>query len=178
MRFAHLITAGLLALCTTVLAQNVTFDYDRQTDFSKFRTYSWVKGHEIPDQLNHRRIVNAVEAQLAVKGLLKTETLTAADVAVAYHASFERDLQITGFSSGWGGYYFGGSRSGSARTEEILTGTLIVDVVNTQTRQIVWRAIASKEIDVDAKPETRERNINRAVEKLFRNYPGPKPAGR
>jgi hypothetical protein len=84
------------------------------------------------------------------------------------------DLQITGFSSGWGGYRFAGSRSGMVRAEEILIGTLVVDVVNAKTKTIVWRGTATKEVDVNASPEKRDRNINRAAEKLFKNYPPAK----
>jgi hypothetical protein len=58
-----------------------------------------------------------------------------------------------------------------ARTEEILTGTLAVDLVDSRTNTIVWRGIASKEIDVKAEPGKRERNINRAAERLFKHYP-------
>jgi hypothetical protein len=96
------------------------------------------------------------------------------DVLVAYHASFDRDLQINGFSSGWGGYRFGGTRTGSARAEEILVGTLAVDIVNAATKTIVWRGMATKEVDVKANPDKREKNINKAAEKLFKNYPAAK----
>ena len=179
MRFMQLmIAAGVLTAGTIGTAQQVSYDVDRQQDFSKFRTYTWVRGTEIADPLNHRRIVAAIDAQLAAKGLVPGATPGQADVVVAYHASFDRDLQISGFSSGWGGYRFGGSRSGVARAEEIVTGTLIVDVIAARTREIVWRATATREIDADATPEARERNINRAVAKLFKTYPAPKPAGR
>jgi hypothetical protein len=50
------------------------------------------------------------------------------DLFVAYHATFDRDLQISGFSSGWGPYRFALNRTGVARAEEILTGTLAVDM--------------------------------------------------
>lgn len=171
------IALALTLLGTITLAQSVTYDFDKATDFSKFKTYTWVRGTNLSDQLNHQRIVNAVDTQLAAKGLAKADTTPNADLLVAYHASFDRDLQINGFSSGWGGYRFGGSRSGTARAEEILVGTLVVDVVNAQTKTIVWRGTASKEVDVNAKPETRDKNINKAADKLFKNYP-PKPASR
>jgi hypothetical protein len=121
--------------------------------------------------LNDKRVVSAIDAQLALKGLVKVDSPADADVAVAYHATFDRDLQINGFSSGFGGYRFGGNRSGTARAEEILTGTLAVDVVNARTKTIVWRGIANKDIDVNANPEKREKNINKTAQKLFKNYP-------
>lgn len=171
MRIGTLVAVASLALGTIAFAQSVTYDFDKATDFSRVKTYAWVRGTELSDPLNHKRIVSAVDAQLASRGMARVEASGNPDVLVAYHASFDRDLQINGFSSGWGGYRFGGSRSGSARVEEILIGTLVVDMVDAKTRTIVWRGTASREVDVKASPEKRERNINKAAEKLFRNYP-------
>lgn len=171
-----MMAVALLAASVTS-AQNVTYDVDRSADFASFRTYAWVPGTPVPDAFNHQRIVAAVDMQLAAKGL-RLVAINRADVLVAYHASFDRDLQITGFSSGWGGYRFPGSRVGTARTEEILTGTLIVDVIDADSRTIAWRAIAVKDIDVQAKPEKREKNIVRAVDRLFHYYPSGRAATR
>jgi hypothetical protein len=175
MRITTFVTAAGLAMAGTIaLAQNVTYDFDRAADFSRFKTYAWVRGTNLSDPLNHNRVVRAVDAQLMAKGLAKAETSASPDVLVAYHASFDKDLQLTGFSSGFGGYRFGGTRSGSVRAEEILTGTLVVDLVEAKTKTIVWRGTASKDVDVNASPEKREKNINRTAEKLFKNYPPQK----
>jgi hypothetical protein len=172
MRIAtFVITVGLALFGTMAFAQDVTYDFNKLTDFARIRTYAWVRGTVVQDPLMHDRIVDALNAQFATKGMRMVTSTTDADVLVAYHAAVDRDLQVTGFSSGWGGYRFPGSRSGVARTDAILTGTLVVDVVDARTRTIVWRGIASKEIDVDASPAKRDKNINRAAEKLLKNYP-------
>lgn len=172
MRLVTLIGAGSLILASSALrAQDVTYDFDKAADFSSFKTYTWVRGTPLKDELNHKRIVSAVDAQLATKGLSKVEAGASPDVLVAYHASFNKNLQINGFSSGWGAYRFGPSRSGLARVDEILIGTLVVDMVDAKTTTIVWRGTATKEVDVKASPEKREKNINKAAEKLFKNYP-------
>jgi hypothetical protein len=173
MRFATLF-AGVALLGTITFAQSINFDFDRSANFRGFRTYAWIPGASVPDALNNDRIVNALNVQLAFKGLMKVDRQAGPDLYVAYHAAFDRDLEITGFSSGWGGYRFPGSRSGMARTNEIVTGTLIVDLVDAHTRTIVWRGTATKEIDANAKPEQRDKNINRAAQKLFKNYPPAK----
>jgi hypothetical protein len=162
---------GVIALGATMLAQSVNYDFDRAADFSKFKTYAWVRGTPLDDELNHKRIVRAVDAQLAAKGLSMAAEGVAPDVLVAYHATFDKDLQINGFSSGFGPYRFGGMRTGSATVDEILIGTLAVDIVDAKAKSIVWRGQATKEIDVKANPEKREKNINKAAEKLFKNYP-------
>ncbi len=171
MRVVTLVHSASLVLATTVRAQDVTYDFDRAADFSTFKTYAWVRGTPLNDLLNHKRIVNAVDAQLALKGFGQVETSANPDVFVAYHATFNKNLQINGFSSGWGGYRFGPARSGSARVDQILMGTLVVDVVDAHTNTIVWRGTATKEVDLKASPEKREKNINKAAEKLFKNYP-------
>jgi len=174
MRNALLAAGVTLLVGTMTTAQSVTYDFDKTTDFSRFRTYTWVPGTNLNDEFNHSRIINAVSAQLALKGLTKVDATSKPDLLVAYHASFDKDLEINGFTSGWGGYRFGGPRSGSARTNEILIGTLVVDVVDAATKTIVWRGIATKDVDVKASPEKREKNINNAAERLFKNFPPKK----
>lgn len=169
-RIATLIGTALLALTsTTASAQEVTYDFDKSADFSKLHSYAWVRGTPVNDDFNHKRIVDAIDKQLAAKGLRMAEGKADVDALVAYHAAFSRNLEING--SGWGGYRFGPARSGSARVEEIVVGTLVVDVIDAKTGTILWRGIATKELDVNASPEKRDKNINKAAEKLFKNYP-------
>ena len=178
MRVATLVGTAMLALLgSAASAQDVTYDYDKSADFTAFKTYAWVDGHNLPDQLNHQRIVEALDRQLASKGLRQVAPDANPDVLVAYHALFDKNVEIHGFSSGWAGYRFGAHRSGSARVEEILVGTLAVDIVNAKTRTTVWRGMATKNVDVNAKPEKREKNLDKAAEKLFKNYP-PKQNGK
>jgi uncharacterized protein DUF4136 len=175
MRLATFVSAALLIVTGAIgVAQSVNYDFDKGTDFSKFKTYAWVRGTELADELNHSRVVSAIDAQLAAKGLRQVEMRAKPDLLVAYHASFSRDLQISGFSSGFGPYRFGGNQTGMGRTEKILNGTLAVDIVNAGTNTIVWRGMASKDVDVNADPARRDRNINRAAERLFKNYPPSK----
>ena len=47
-------------------------------------------------------------------------------------------------------------------------------MIDANTKTIVWRGIVTKEIDVDATPQKREKNINKAADKLFKNYPPQK----
>jgi hypothetical protein len=174
MRIAMLATiTGLALLGTIVCAQSVTYDFDRSANFTTFKTYTWVRGTNLNDQLNHQRIMRAVDAQLTARGFSKVDAAGNPDVLVAYHASFDTDLQIN--ASGWGGYRFAGARSGTARVEEIVVGTLAVDMMDAQTKNIVWRGMATKELDAKASPEKKEKNINKAAEKIFKNYP---PASR
>ncbi len=172
MRMTAMLTAAFgLFVAAQAGAQSVTYDFDKSASFGTFKSYAWARGTPVADTFNHQRIVSALDAQLAAKGLVKAAEGQAPDVVVAYHAMFDQDVQVTGFASGWGGFGFGGTRTGSARAETILIGTLVVDVVEPKTKSIVWRGVATKEIDPRARPEKRDKEIQRVAAKLFKNYP-------
>jgi hypothetical protein len=162
---------AMALLGTSAAAQEVSYDFDRSADFSSLHNYAWVRGTPVNDDLNHRRIVDAIDEQLAAKGLHRAPGMENADVLVAYHAVFARDLAVHAMSSGWGGYRFAPSRSGSARTEQVLVGTLVVEVIDAKTGATIWRGMTTREVDVNASPEKREKNITKATEKLFKHYP-------
>jgi hypothetical protein len=166
--------AGLMLLGTMTLAQSVSYDFDRSTNFSRFNTYAWGRGTELADRLNHQRVVRSIEHQLALKGLVKTATLAHADILVSYHASFDRNLRIDAYSSNWGGPLAGRMRSGAARTQQVVSGTLVVDITDASSTNIVWRGVASSELNPTASPDKRDKNISKTAQKLFKNYP-PKP---
>jgi uncharacterized protein DUF4136 len=109
---------------------------------------------------------------MARKGLGKVNPNAGPDVLVAYHVAFEKDLEFNGSSIGWGPYGPGGNRRGTIRAQQVLVGTLTVELMNATTNKVVWRGVASMDIDRKANPEKREKSINKAVEKIFKNYPG------
>jgi hypothetical protein len=172
MRIAVFVVAAGLALAGSVaFAQAVTYDFDRSADFSKFKTYMWVQGTNLSDELNHQRVVNAIDSQLARKGFGKVDTNGGPDLLVAYHIAFEKDVEFNGSSTGWGPYGIGGIRRGTIRAQEILVGTLTVEMMNAASNKVVWRGVARMDIDRKANPEKREKSINKAAEKIFKNYP-------
>jgi uncharacterized protein DUF4136 len=167
MRFATLIgTAGLL-LGTNAWAQDVTYDYDKSANFAALTSYAWVNGDRVGDDLNHQRIVSAVDSQLAAKGVHKVDAVAGADLLVTYHAVITHDVAVNGNRAGL-------TRFASARVEDVPVGALIVDIVDAKSHAVVWRGMVSRDLDVKASPEQREKNINKAVEKLFKHYPPAK----
>ena len=170
MRTATLIAAAGLLLTISAWAQEVTYDYDKTADFSAFKTYAWIDGHRVPDDLNHKRIVGAVDSQLVSKGLREVEPGGNADVLVTYHAGTRQELEVTG--SGTGAYRL--NRWGSARVAQVTVGALAVEVIDAKTKSVVWRGVATKDIDANESPEKREKNLNKVAEKLFKNYPPAK----
>jgi hypothetical protein len=54
---------------------------------------------------------------------------------------------------------------------EIVVGTLVIDLADARTRQMVWRGIGVKEIDTAARPEQRDKNVQQAIAKILRDFP-------
>ena len=52
-----------------------------------------------------------------------------------------------------------------------MVGTLVVDISDARTNTIVWRSLASSDIRPTDKPESRDKKIAKATEKMFKNYP-------
>lgn len=172
MRIATFATCvWLLLIGTMALAQSVTYDYDRTASFSNYKTYAWTRGTDLTDELNHARVVRAIDAALVAKGLARVEPSANPDVLVAYHASFEKNLEISGSAHGWGPFGLGGDRTGSARIEPIVVGTLVVDISDARRTAIVWRSLASSDIRPTDKPESRDKKIAKATDKMFKNFP-------
>jgi hypothetical protein len=163
--------AGLM-VATRATAQEVSWDYAKGTDFTRFKTYAWTDGHPLPDPLIDQRIVGAIEAQLGAKGFTKVAAIGEPDALVAYHAGISTDHEISELGSGWGGFHFGGTWSRRIQVQKIMVGTVVVDLIDAKANTIVWRGTVSRSIDPDAKPQERDKQVTKAMKKLFTHYPG------
>jgi hypothetical protein len=161
-----------------LLAQKTSYDYDKSANFAAFKTYAQKEGTKVGQQLIDDRIVAAIDAELAAKGFTKTDTKP--DVYVVYHIAFDKQKDISTFSSGYGGGYgpygwgWGGGWAGGTSTtqvRDILIGTLVIDIADAAKGQIAWRGVGTKEVNTQASPEKRDKSINNAVKKIFKNYP-------
>jgi hypothetical protein len=173
MNFARLLSVACLMMVSAVaFGQKVSYDFNKSVDFAQYKTYAWVdRGGDLKDELNHRRVVNAIDLQMASKGMTKVAAGARPDVLIDYKMTFSRSLNVSGYSSGFGGLRFAGGRTGSVRADNIVVATLSVEMIDAKSNGVVWRGLATKDVDMDASPEKREKNINKAAEKLLKNYP-------
>lgn len=164
---------ALLLTSLVMLAQSTSYDFDKSANFAAFKTYALRDGTLAGDKLIDDRIGAALEAELSKKGLTTDEK---PDMFVTYHVAIDTAKDITGFSSGSGPY---GWRYGpnwgttNLRVHEILVGTLAVDIVDARKNEVVWRGVGVKELNPQAKPERRDRDISQAVQKILRHFPPP-----
>jgi hypothetical protein len=156
----------------SALAQDVTYNFAQGTDFSKYKTYKWINisGGEHPNQLVDEQIRQAIDSQLAAKGFTKSDS-DKADLYVGYQVSISQEQQWNAYGTG-GGWRFGGGMA-TATSSTIQIGTLAFDVYDPANMQIIWRGSATKTLNPPKDPEKRERNLDKGVAKLLKNFPPP-----
>ena len=166
--FSLAILALVLLAAGTLSAQDVKYNFMPGTDFSKYHTYKWVsiEGASHPNQIMDAEIKQAVDTQLAAKGLTKTDS-EKADLYVGYQIAVDKEKQWNAWGTGRG---FGGGM-GSATSSTINVGTLVLDMYDPSTKQLVWTGNATKTMDPSSNQEKNMKSLNKAMEKLLKNYP-------
>ncbi|MGH2569682.1 MAG: DUF4136 domain-containing protein [bacterium] len=156
---------------------SVKEDFDVEADFAALHTYDWV---HVPtdaagsvqaalarNSLLDKRIKASVNGELSKKGY--TENAESPDFLVLYHTGAESKVDVTDWGYGYGRYYGGGGIDVYQYTE----GTLILDIIDAKSKQLVWRGMAQGTIDPDSPPERREQRLNEAVMRMLANFPPP-----
>jgi len=176
-----------LLLAASSVAQDVRYNFDKNADFSKFKTYKWVpiKDADKVNDLVDKQIKDALDAELATKGLTKVEG-DDANLYIGYQPAIGQEKQFNSYSTGyggagygygpgWGGGWYGGmgTTTTTGSTSTIYKGQLDLDMYDSAAHDIVWRGVVSKTIDPKAKPEKQQKNLAKAVKKLLKNYPPP-----
>lgn len=166
MKRGRLAVVILVLLGTSrLVAQDVTYDFDQDTDFSKFKSYKWVsiENAQQVDEITARQLTVAIDQELAKKGLLKTDSDNA-DLCVGRLGRKRSGMRTTQVGVM--------ARAGATATsEKIYIGQLDLDMYDRADKRLVWRGKVSKTIDPKAKPDKRQKNIQKAIEKLLKNYP-------
>jgi hypothetical protein len=163
------LVAAVLAGCGSGL--QINHDYDTQVNFRQIYLYQWTESNNQGGDLVAARIKNAVNNQLAQKGM--TETTTNPDVYVMYHIGTKDKVDIQSYGYGYGGYgrYYGAYGGGGVSTYNYTEGTLIIDMYDAESKQLVWRGSGTGVIDENPTPEKLTANVNSAVAAILSQYP-------
>ena len=162
---------AFLAVIAVAPAQDVTTNYDQNTDFSKYKTYKWI---EIPggvkvDDILARQLAEAVDAQLAAKGLGKTDNDNV-DLYVGYQVATSQERELNAYSLG---YALGRGRFATATTSTLTIGSFSW-TCNDEGMASIWWWRSTKTIDPKASAEKRQKNIQNGAAKLLKNFPPKK----
>jgi hypothetical protein len=137
----------------------VTVTADKNTDFTKIKSYTWTPGRPSPDKVVDALIVAAVDRELAGVGLTKAAS-GAGDVQVAYSSVGRTDVDVNARPDANG-----------VRPQRSV-GTVVVLMLDPSSRRELLRLRADKPVELEA--SRREAEINQAVAELFAKYPARK----
>src|SRR5260221_3195134 len=163
------VSVGLVLLAATgAFAQQVKTDYDRSTDFGQYKTYSWEKV-QTQDALWVDRIKGAVDAAMAAKGF--TPVATGGDLAIVAMEMTQNHQTLNTYYDGFGGGWRWGGGFGNAttRVDNYKVGTLVVDLFDAKTKDLVWRGSSSDTLS--DKPDKTSKNLDKGVQKMFEHFP-------
>jgi hypothetical protein len=164
----RVLTVALL-LASPVLADEKNIDFDAETDFAKFKTFSIRNGQittqkpELRGPLVQSRIEAALRAQLKAKGL--TETQNGGDLIVNYRLGAGDRREVQRVPAGRRG------RLTRLDTYTYTEGTLLVDLTAAEPRGLVWRGVYR---DDESNAGKLSDKLPDDIKKLFEDYPPKK----
>src|ERR1700756_6069885 len=171
-RLMFALTAMMFLFAGISAAQQVKTDYDRSANFSQYKTYSW-EHVKTKDSLFVDRIKDAVNGALAARGWTQVESGGDVSIVAVQMTSNQETLTTfyNGFGGGWGFRRFGGGGFGEATTttDTYKVGTVVVDLFDTKTKQLIWRGSSSDTLSDNS--DKNIKNLNKGVDKMFKHFP-------
>jgi uncharacterized protein DUF4136 len=181
-RFLIGLTVSAL-LPASAVAQKVAYDYRHTENFRSLKTFAF-RESKAPETTTEKtttydspfvieRTRAAIAQQLASRGM--REDNEHPDAIVTARRTFKTEQVMYGPSGwgpyGWGWYGWGWGYGGPWYSEDIIKGTLIIDLEDAQTGQLLWRGLKESTVHPHAKPEDRNEDVYEHVAKIFRKFP-------
>jgi Domain of unknown function (DUF4136) len=170
--------AVLLAslLFTVGYAQKTSAGYDKNANFSNYKTFSFDKSGARNPFVNEM-IVAALVRELTSRGLTKVDA--EADLLVVYLAASGPDLQVASvpFYTVVNPVYSGMVGGASMAMWDVTTGTLVIDLFDRRTERTVFRGTATEVLprapsaNLEADAKLVAKPINKGIAKIFKKYP-------
>ena len=170
-KFIPVLLLFVLASCSSV---RVYQDYDKNVDFSQFKTYAYQKSGidkvEISD-LDKKRILKAIDQQMTLKGFTKSET---PDLLVNIFTKEREQVDVNQFNMGWGygwgfgwnPFMFGGNTTSVNRYTE---GTLFIDLIDAKKKELIWQGEGEGTLTKNV--DKKDAVIMEFVSKILAQYP-------
>ncbi|MEZ0005822.1 hypothetical protein ABH942_001179 [Flavobacterium sp. 28YEA47A] len=170
-KFLPMLFLFVLASCSSV---QVATDYDKNVNFENYKSFAFFKPGidkvEISD-LDKRRILNAIDAELTAKGITKSEN---PDLLVNIFTKSRQQVDVNQFNAGWGyGWGWGWNPwmwGGSSTTVSTSTeGTLYIDLIDARKKELIWQGegvgVLTQNIN------KKDARIQEFVKKILEKYP-------
>jgi len=168
MKTKLLFAVGILLLfisaCSSV---SVNYDYDKEADFTNYSTYKWlhtksVDSVDVEYSLDYNVVRSVVDLNLISKGFVKKSGGETDFLVIAYSGVYEKIK-----SSPWGNWYL----EDYGNVDFYNEGTLVIDVLDGTTKELIWRGLGRKRINDYDTSEDVVNIIKKVVDKILENYP-------
>ncbi|MBZ5665635.1 MAG: DUF4136 domain-containing protein [Acidobacteriia bacterium] len=170
LRISTCCIALLVAMAAGATAQQVQTDFDKHVNFAQYKTYSWKKVR-VSNSLWEPRIKDAIDSQLAAKGWKQVDDGGDVVLLAIGTTRTERTLDTfyNGFGGGWRWRGAGGFGEATTTEHDYKEGTLVVDMFDAKSKQLIWRGDA--EDMLSGNPDKNEKKLDKAVVKMFKKFP-------
>ena len=181
MRLVHLLSAALIL--TGCATYSVKYDFDPGANFRAYRTFEWYAGSKRAkgqanggSEIMDRRVKAAVERQLVAKGFAAATGTTEPDFLVTYYPIYKERRYRTGTTVGvgFGGRYrhFGyGVGTRFSEVHHYKEGTIVVEIVDGRSNQLVWQSAAVGALTNIENPEDAQEQVAKAVADMLEKFP-------
>ena len=163
----------VLASCSSV---RVYSDYDKQVDFTPYKSYAFHKTGidkaEISD-LDKKRILRAIDETMSAKGFTKSDS---PDLLISFFTKEREEVNVNQFNAGWGygwgwgwnPFLWGGNTMVTRNTE----GSLYIDIIDAKKKELIWQGEGEGVLTKDR--DKKEALIKEFVSKILEQYPPQK----
>ena len=173
MKILKLLFLLCLVILTSCSSVKVVTDYDTKVDFTSYKTFAFYKkgiDKASVSDLDKKRIMRAVEAELVAKGFSKS---TNPDILVSIFTKSREQVNVSdnniGIGWGWGynPWFYGRT---NININQYTEGTLFIDFIDKNTNELIWQGIGSGAMKM-SNIEKKEERINEFVYKIISTYP-------
>lgn len=164
-----IVIALLIVSCAPIY---VNYDYDRQADFAKYKTYNYYSDLETGlSDLDTKRLLYIIDTKMKSIGFSLSDTPDFfINIQSIEYSNVQRNS--VGVGVGGSGRNVGGGISiglpiGQAKVNRQIT----IDFIDENGKGLFWQAISESSFNPNASPEKREERLKTIVEKVFSKYP-------
>lgn len=167
-RLRYVLGAAVIAaaLFFEITAHAATIDYDHNTNFGQYKTYSWAKV-QTNNTLWDARVKEAVNNELATKGW--TQVPSGGEVVLTARRSTRKQHDLETFYDGFGGRRWGGFGDATTTVDTYKVGTLVISMFDANTTNMIWRGVSSGTLS--GNPEKNTKELDKDVHKMFQHFP-------